>query len=281
MKITYFPNQTAMQSEPVWRAFLEGCQLLGMTPVENDLSADCAVIWSVLWQGRMRLNKHVYDHFQQQNKPIFIIEVGALSRGYTWKVSVNHINSQGIYANQDKLLPNRSKDLGISLLPTKQSRKDSILIVGQHDHSLQWDGMPPMSEWFELTITRVQEFTDRPIVVRPHPRCLINRQRLTGVTFENPQKIPDTYDRFDINFDHHCVISHNSGPGIQSAISGTPLICDVSSLAWPVSSEFGQINDPKLPDREEWFNMILHTEWTVDELKQGIPQKRILEQIKS
>ena len=30
-----------------------------------------------------------------------------------------------------------------------------------------------------------------------------------------------------------------------------------------------------LPDREEWFNRLCHTEWTVDEIRQGIPLKRL------
>jgi hypothetical protein len=37
-----------------------------------------------------------------------------------------------------------------------------------------------------------------------------------------------------------------------------------------------KINEVFLPDRQNWFHQVLHTEWTVDEISQGIPQKRIL-----
>ena len=96
MKIAYFPNQTALQSEPIWQAFLEGCKNNNIIPVENSMDAVAAVIWSVLWHGRMKSNQQVYNHYRNQNKPVFIIEVGALKRGTTWKISLNHINALGI-----------------------------------------------------------------------------------------------------------------------------------------------------------------------------------------
>jgi hypothetical protein len=34
-----------------------------------------------------------------------------------------------------------------------------------------------------------------------------------------------------------------------------------------------------MPDRQEWFQKILHTEWLVEELAAGIPQERLLNQL--
>jgi hypothetical protein len=276
MKIAYFPNQTALQSESVWTAFLDGCRQIGLEPVENSKSADCAVIWSVLWNGRMRMNQQVYEQYRRLNKPVFIIEVGALDRGRTWKISANHISSEGIYGNLQNIDFDRSKKLDINLSPLVTSKKDSILIVGQHERSLQWQDQPSTSLWLRQKITEIQKYTNRPIIFRPHPRHLVSIGSMPGFEIERPNKIPNTYDKFDINFRHHCVISHNSGPSIQSAIAGIPVICDKSSLAYPISQPITSIDNIILPDREDWFHKILHTEWTVEELRQGIPQKRIL-----
>jgi hypothetical protein len=276
MKIAYFPNQTALQSEPIWGAFLNGCRHIGIEPVENSRTADCAVIWSVLWNGRMRMNESVFNHYRSLNKPVFIIEVGALDRGRTWKISANHISTEGIYGNTENIDYDRARKLGIGLQDVKTSRKDSILFVGQHERSLQWQNQPTTRTWLSQKVAEIQKYTDRPIIFRPHPRHPIGTTAMPGVIFERPNRILDTYDKFDIDFDHHCVINHNSGPGIQAAIAGTPVICDKTSLAYPLSSSISKINEIFLPDRQNWFHQILHTEWTVDEIGQGIPQKRIL-----
>ena len=279
MKIAYFPNQTALQSEPIWGAFLDGCRKIGLEPVEGARDADCAVIWSVLWNGRMRMNQQIYEHYRKQNKTVFIIEVGALDRGRTWKISANHISSEGIYGNLQDIDFYRSKKLGINLSPQRSYRKDSILIIGQHERSLQWQGQTNTVSWLKQKITEIRKITDRPIVFRPHPRHPISPSTVPGIVFERPNKLVHTYDKFDINFDHHCVISHNSGPGIQAVIEGTPVICDKSSLAYPVSQPISNIDKIILVDRQDWFDKILHTEWTVEEMRQGIPQQRILNAI--
>lgn len=276
MRIAYFPNQTALQSEPVWRAFLDGCRQLGIEPVEGVKNADMAVIWSVLWNGRMRLNESIYNHYKNLGKPVFIIEVGSLDRGRTWKISANHITNEGIYGNLENLDSNRSRNLGIELKDTKIQRKNSILIVGQHERSLQWQKMPSARSWLEQKVREIRNFTDKPIIFRPHPRCVLGNLNILGITIERPNKIQNTYDKFDLNFDHHCIIGHNSGVGIQSVIAGTPIICDETSLAYEMSGSIPKINEISLPDRTLWFQKILHTEWTVEEMRQGIPQKRIL-----
>lgn len=275
MNISYFPNQTALQSEPVWKAFLEGCRNHNVIPVENSLTADYAVIWSVLWHGRMRLNYDVHTHYRKQNKPVFIIEVGALNRGVTWKICLNNITSQGIYPTLDNKDPTRHIKLGINLLPVNTNRSDDILIATQHPFSLQWQGLPSIEQWVQETITKIRQYTDRKIVVRPHPRFNI-RLPDKSVTFETPTKLPNTYDRYDINFNYHCVINHCSGPSIQAAIAGTPIICDKTSLAYPVSTAFDQIEPAILSERVDWFNNICYTEWTLEEITQGIPQSYLL-----
>jgi hypothetical protein len=276
MKIAYFPNQTPLQSEPVWQSFLEGCRQTGIEPVEGVKTADMAVIWSVLWNGRMRMNQQIFEYYRNLNKPVFIIEVGALDRGRTWKISANHISSEGIYGNLQDIDVDRSKKLDIHLSAPRISRKDAILIVGQHERSLQWQGQPNTTAWLRQKIVEIRKITARPVVFRPHPRHPINMSSVPDVIFERPNKLSNTYDKFDINFGYHCVISHNSGPGIQAVIQGTPIICDQSSLAYPVSQSMTAINNISLPDREDWFHKILHTEWTVEEIREGIPQRRIL-----
>lgn len=279
MRIAYFTNQTALQSEPVWRNFLVSCQKLGITPIENSWNADCALIWSVLWRGRMADNRKVYEFYRNQGKPVFIIEVGSLKRGVTWKVAVNNINKFGVYANDDDFLPDRAKKLGLNLGNIKNDLNLPILLAGQHDMSLQWTNPIPIRLWIDEQIKKIRYFTDRPIVVRPHPRNRFERIDGKNIIFQDPIKIPNSYDVYDLKFNYNVVVNFNSGVSIQAAQYGTPVICDPSSLASDVSIPYTSLEQPFLPDRELWFKKIVHTEWTLEEIGEGIPLNRLLSKV--
>ena len=91
MRVAYFPNQCAQNSTPVMTAVIASLRRAGHACVENSLDADAAVIWSVLWSGRMAGNQAVYTHYRTQGKPVIVIDIGALYRGETWKIAVNNI----------------------------------------------------------------------------------------------------------------------------------------------------------------------------------------------
>ena len=272
MRFKLYREYGALNSPPVFDAVEHGLRQQGHEIVADN--EDIAVIWSVLWSGRMRQNKSIYDTCRQQDKPVMIIEVGNLKRGETWRLSLDHINNLGIFGNQQNLDHSRPQKLGIELKPTPAIRRGEILIACQHQESLQWQGMPAMKDWVADTIEKIKQYTHRRIRVRYHPRSTFPFKQ-SGVEVERPIRIPDTYDDFDIFYNYHCVINHNSGPAIQAAIQGVPVLCDSSSLAADLSIKWSELDNPYLPDRDEWFIKLSHTEWTVDEIRQGIPISRL------
>ena len=280
MRFKIYRENGALNSPPIFNAFEQGVKSIGHEIVNND--EDVAVIWSVLWNGRMRNNQKIYEDYRLLGKPVIIIEVGNLKRNITWRICLNHINGLGEFANNKNLDNDRPKKLGINLKPVNKNRNEKILIATQHQKSLQWNGMPTMSTWTLQTIENIRKLTDMPILVRPHPRSPLPGIDIEfpNVKLQQPLHLPGTYDDFDIDYNYHCVINHNSGPPIHAAIAGTPIICDKSSLAYPVSSTLEQILNPSLPDREEWLIKLTHTEWTLDEIKSGIPLKRLEENLK-
>ena len=273
--IAYFPNQCALNSRAVMSAVLDEFQAAGILTQENSMDSDAAVIWSVLWHGKMRANKEVYDHYRAQGKSVIIIEVGALYRGTTWKISVNNVTADGYYGHTENLDWDRPRKLGISLAVTAFHRPE-ILIAAQHQHSLQVADLPSVEAWIYKQIVRIRQFSDRPIIVRPHPRSTLNTKLLpSDVVFEEPHPLKHTYDSFDMHFDCHAVVNYNSGPGIQAAISGTRPIVDTSSLAYPVSVSYAELEQPYLIDRDRWLVEICHTEYTLAEIQRGLWLKRI------
>lgn len=262
----------ALNSVPIFDAVSRGLKAVGFQEVTAN--EDIPVIWSVLWLGRMAGNRSVYMSAKSMNKPVLIIEVGNLKRNITWRVSIDNINGHGYFANEENLDINRCQTLGVQLREPCNNRNEKILIASQHENSLQWQDQPPASEWLEQTINEIRRFTDRRIVVRHHPRWPLKAVP-NGVQIEKPVKLANSYDDFNINYAYHVVINHNSGPAVQAAINGSPIICDSSSLAYPVSDQMIHIENPSLIDRQEWFLRLCHTEWTVEEIANGIPFNRL------
>jgi hypothetical protein len=136
-----------------------------------------------------------------------------------------------------------------------------------------------MEGWIIDQVERLRAVTDRPIVVRPHPRSALDRAGLVhmppDVIIEQPVKIVDTYDSYNLAFDCHAIVNHNSGPGIQAALAGTRPIVDSTSLAHPVSIAHADIDRPYDQDRDQWLVEICHTEYTVQEIQQGLWLRRL------
>lgn len=281
MKFKLFRQHGAMNSPQIFNAFEEGLKKQGHEVVEHG--EDVCVIWSVLWHGRMAPNYQVYKNCIANNIPVVIIEVGNINRNKTWRVCLNHINGLGVFGNEDNLDNDRPSKLGIKLQPVNNNRQKKILIATQHSKSHQWINMPPVDKWVTELIDKIQRKIDMPIYIRPHPRSPLTALELEfkNVYMQSPTKIRGTYDDFDIGYNYHVVINHNSGVPIHAAIAGTPVICDQSSLAYPVSCQLDDIRQPYLPEREDWIIKLSHTEWSVEEIAEGIPIKRLNDSIQS
>lgn len=280
MKFSIFPKFGALNSKPVFQAFVEGAKKLKFSVSEHDLTADVFVIWSMLWQGRMSNNKEVWDHAKKHGKNVVVLEVGALNRGTTWKIGLNGVNAAGHFGHEKSLVPNRHLLLGVSLKDWNV-KGEYVVICGQHSSSHQWSKRPPPEIWLDTLVSNIQQHTDRPIIFRPHPR---DHQWLSKVTNKNmtiryPRQISGTYD--DFNFqdtlnEAWCVVNPCSNTGILSLINGVPAFTDKDSLAYPVSNpDFSTIENPLKPDRTKWFQKICHTEWKVEEIASGLPLYRL------
>ena len=205
--------------------------------------------------------------------------MGGIKRGTTWKVGLNGINRDAYFGEQDNDRT-RADSLGLVCKPWR-SNGDFILICGQHDKSLQWQNMPPMSNWFLNIYDEIRKYTERPIVFRPHPRCRLDHieRGLKNVYRQEPNHIANTYDDFDMGFDNvWATISYSSNPGTHSCINGVPAFVSTHSLAYSVGNDIDflyDIENPMMPNRQQWLNDYAHTEYTIEEISQGLPLKNL------
>lgn len=274
-KFSVFTDYGALNSKPVFSAFIEGINALGHEYVLNSLDADVAVIWSVLWHGRMSKNRDVYNFFKSQNKPVIIIEVGSIIRGTTWRVGVDGITPNNlIYSTSD----NRIKKFNLHLAEWN-TRGNHILICCQNDKSQLWNNLPSNSTWVNGIIENLRQFSDMQIQVRPHPRSpfKLDLKKYKNVLLQIPKLNIKTYDSYDLNFKNvWATVSWNSSPGPLSIIAGVPVYCSTDSIAYPVSIQsVSNILNPEKIDRTEWLDKFSKSEFTLDELRTGQSLKKL------
>ena len=277
MNFKLWREHGAQNAGPVFDAFEHSCISNGHTISSNTSyhHTDCHVIWSVLFHGRMARNKDIWANSVRDNKAIIVLEVGGIKRGTTWKVAINGINRDAFFGDKGND-SKRAKALDLELKPWRTDG-EYILLCGQHDKSLQWHNMPSMSNWFLNTYDEIRKHTERPILFRPHPRCRLPHieRGLKNVIRQEPTHLRGTYDDFDMAFDNvWATVSFSSNPGIHSIINGVPAFVGTSSLAYDVGNDIDfmhNIEHPLMPNRQQWLNDYAWTEYTVEEIANGLP----------
>lgn len=285
MKIAVFPEYGSLNSEPVFKAFIDHLRDKNENFVLNtfDNTCDVAVIWSVLWRGRMENNKKVWEFFRKHNKPVVVLEVGGIKRNTTWKMGINGINRDADFANQsydDKRWPK----FNIEMRPWKQTG-NVIVICGQHNTSEQWKGMPNIQNWCEEQIRIIRKYCDKPIVIRPHPRNVFqfDEKKYKHVRLNLPKRDWTTYDDTDFKKvlnSTWAVVNHSSNPAMEAVFNGIPVFVSQHSLSHDVGNEtVADILHPAMPSRLRWANWLSYTEWTTQEIRDGEPWARIRERL--
>ena len=280
MKLEIWTEYGPLNSKPIFDAFIKSVRDAGDQVVLNkSTNADVAVIWSVLWRGRMEQYKKIWNEYRSKGLPVIVIEVGGLRRNHSFKIGINGINRDADFANQtfdDKRWP-----LFKHKLTPWNPTGEMIVICGQHDASEQWKGLPRMEQWIVKQIREIRKYTTRPILVRPHPRNLIQFKEsdFENVKLRLPRRDYKTYDDTDFKMTLErtwAVVNHSSNPAMEAVIRGVPVFVSESSLCHDVGNiSLSDINTPAMPNRSKWANWLSYTEWFKEEIEAGLPWSRL------
>ena len=280
MKLEVWTSTGPLNSKPIFEAFLQSLRDAGEEVVLNtEANADVAVIWSVLWLGRMQPNLSVWRRYREQGKPVIVIEVGGLRRNESFKIGINGINRDADFANKE--FDDKRWPLFKHTFKPWNPTGEMIVICGQHDNSEQWKNLPKMQDWIEKQIKEIRMYTTRPILVRPHPRNQINlnADKFQNVKVRLPKRDFKTYDDTDFKAvlsRAWAVVNHSSNPAMEAVINGIPVFVSESSLCHDVGNlSLADINTPAMPNRHNWANKLAYTEWFKDEIKAGLPWARL------
>ena len=282
MKIAVFKDTAAQAGKPVMNAFIESIKEEDYIVCTNDQrpEVDVVVIWSVLLH--MYGRKPIYEYYKDKAK-ILVIEVGGLIRNQTWRMGIGGINSVADFATQDvdHVNDSRVRQLGLSLKPWKESNADDYIVIClQNTKSEAWTG-GPIDIWLQDTLEHIRSQSNRPVLVRQHPRHRANIKILLTKFPNVKEDIPNFIDGDIVDFqktlDHaHCVINYNSNPAIEAVLGGVPVMVHDSSLCSEVGNPLNaDINNLNKGKRQHWLNKLSYSEWFVDEIKKGVPWQRL------
>lgn len=282
-------NNKKSEKSDVLQFFIDGVNRAGdhgiLHAEYNLIPSDVGVVQGFVHNNssntpHLKLRKLIIDTQIAKNKKVLLIDSNLFlyadpsnSRHYL-RYSFNGVfptTGEYFWNNPD---PTRwqsiSKNLNISLKDWRTTG-NHILICLQRNGGWSMAGIDVM-EWCNNVIEKIKQVSDRPIVVRAHPGDKKSQQYLKinhpNVSISKQPSILDDLKNC------WCVITYNSSPGVVAAIEGIPIfVTDPTpklSQAYDIcNTNLNIIENPAIPDRQQWIEKMSMSHWNFDELKSG------------
>jgi len=278
------------EKEQLLRKFLVGVNVVGDSTVYHQgfNLIDCNVAVIQGWQhqlgksaAHLELRGNIIKNQTSKNKFVCVADSNLFL--YATKNNEPHhylrYSFNGIFPNTgiycDNIVdPDRwqqiSRDLNIKIESKKQNGKNILICLQRHGG---WSmGSVDISYWIDKTILTIRKYSDRPIVLRPHPKDNNAHLYLKKLTKTKNIKISKNRSLDEDLQKSYCVVNHNSSSIVGAIIKGYPaFITDPSrsQCAEVANTDFSKIEDPLHFNRERWLQRISMFHWKFSELENG------------
>ena len=292
--VAYYGGIPARNNNPekplILDNFLEGVRSSGDEPIAhrgmNAVPCDVALIQGFVHEHgksapHLQLRKSAVD-LQKNNKKrslivdsnLFLYADPGNTKRYLRYSFDGVFPTTGFYFDKD-IIPDRwqqiSQDLNISLKPWR-TEGNHILICLQRNGGWSMRGLH-VQQWLDDTINQIRTYSrKRSIIVRPHPGDKKTRSYLR-INHKNVYISTKPDIREDLKGAWATVV-YNSSPSVASIIEGVPaFLTDTHpeySQSYAVANyDISKIENPILPNRQEWIEKLSMCHWNFDELKSG------------
>ena len=172
--------------EQIIRNFIEGVRQSGDTGLVYDgfnlLECDVAVMQGFIHEGsahvpHIQLRRGIAENtrnkaFITADSNLFLYKAVTNEPHHYLRYSINGVfNDTGNYCNtnsDDTQWKKIQRDLHVRLQPWTLYQRENILLCLQRNGGWSMKGKDVV-QWANLKIAEIRQWTDRPIVVRPHP----------------------------------------------------------------------------------------------------------------
>jgi hypothetical protein len=231
--------------------------------------------------------KQIIDDQRKKNKKVLLADSNLFlykdksNPHHYLRYSYNGIfPNTGEYCDQD-IDPNRwknlSQNIGISLKDYR-TNGNHILLCLQRNGGWSMGGFDVV-DWTAQTIKELRKYTDREIVIRAHPgdkkskNYLSPNNLIKKIGFLKGVRL--SRDGVDLLGDlKHCwaVVNYNSSPAVGAAIEGFPVFVtdpERSQCKEIANTELSKIENPELPNRQQWAERLAMFHWNFNEIANG------------
>jgi hypothetical protein len=286
--------------------FVKGVNAAGDTGIlhtENTIvDADVGVIQG--WQhqqgksgAHLQLRQRVIDAQLRNKKRVCVADANLFL--YANKTNQPHhylrysfdgvFPDTGVYFDNDpnpKRWQQISRDTGIVLEPQRTKGKNIVVCLQRHGG---WSmGRISVVDWTVKTIQEIKKYTDRTIVLRPHPKdnkaIKTYLPQLSQILNQDSQvKISPQDTPLSVDLDKAwAVVNHNSSAIVGPIIQGYhAFITDPvkSQCAEVTHNGFENIESPQEFDRQKWLERISMFHWKFSELEDSTAWRHMREYV--
>ena len=274
----------------VLQAFAEGARAQGASVlIQTELQVvDCCLAVILGWVGtkirgpHIQLRQNVIDHQRCAGHYIMPIDASCFkfvdTNSYFLRYSIDGVfYNTNNYANANsdgsKWQQIQTK-LNLDLKPWR-TEGDYVLVCLQRDGGWSMKGTD-MTDWTRQTVQRLRSITNRPILIRSHPKHKINLSKLTGLPGVSESVNGSTLQQ-DLS-NAWVAVFCNSSSSVAAVLAGVPVFVDDDDcVAWSVANkDLAQIESPAVPDRTQWLYDLSAAHWTDEESRSGAVYQQFL-----
>lgn len=257
--IVYTPSYNKKHQE-ILANFAEGIPNAIIKDQSEYEPCDVAVIfgwykyaYSPTMQKKAIIDKHPRDK-------LIVVESAFVKRGEYYQAGWGGFAGDADFRSEDSD-SKRWEQIGVELKPWRKS-KGPVIVCGQLPRDTQVQDVDHL-KWCKTTFRAVQKL-GLDVRFRPHPKVD------DPAIYKIHSKYHDKSSIKDLNAS--CFITWNSTSSIDALIEGIPAITmNRSSMAWPITQhDIEDCLNLKYPDRTEFFNKLGYSQWTLEEMQEGL-----------
>jgi hypothetical protein len=283
-------NNKNLEKPQILDYFCQGVTAAGDTAIAHtgmkEISCDVALIQGFVHEHgksspHLLLRKNAIELQKRNNKRSLIVDSNLFL--YVNKDNPFHylrysfdgvFPTTGFYFDTE-VDPDRWKKISRNLnleLKLWRQHGNHILICLQRNGGWSMQGVD-VQRWLDETITKIRHYSDRHIVVRKHPgdkkisSQLKIKHKNVSVSIDNKLLIDDLKNAW-------ATVVYNSSPSVASLIEGIPTfltdhVPENSQTYGIANTELSLIENPKMPDRQQWIERLSMCHWNFEELRSG------------
>lgn len=263
MKVIVFMPWYNKKLQKPMRAFASGIPNCEIRDVRQYEDCDIAVIFGLVKKTYSATHTKEVILKKHSGRSLIVMESAFYNRKKYFAIGFSGIHGSADFRSEGASL-DRWESMNAPVQPWSNRPKGPMVVCGQlpRDTNVQHTDHV---DWCKKTVGYYLK-NKIPVLFRPHPRC--DDPEIYGVN----EKLWDRRKLKHTLKEARGVVIWNSTSGVDAVIAGVPVIAQShDALSFPVASS--TLNPDYLirPDRDKLFAKIGYAQWTLAEMKEGLP----------